>query len=231
MKSFLQKALTLGLMATISMGAIFFNGFREMPALALPPAEIVQILSTVPVFIIVNGEGAPLTTAQSQNGQQSERLVVFIYGSDAEAYLANQDSLAEARVASVWLSDLYERTQTQNSGGSAFAYIPNGAAVEAANELDEEFERGVPLFVARQDSGYLFVRQEDEQRVPMFFSRADLQNLLDRLEQSSPEAAAAVFVDVIPLENVIRAMESDDAAALSQIRLFPASEVIDYLQN
>ena len=230
MKSLLHKIFILGLIGTTSFGTVFFSSMGIMPAFALTQAEIVDILSTVPVFIIVNGQGAPLTTIQTQNDQQVERLVVFIYGSDAESYLANQDSLGtDARVASVWLSDLYERTQA--AGGGGFAYIPNAAAVEAATAINEEFAQGVPLFVAQTAGSYLSIRQEGERRVPMFFSRADLQVLLNQLEVRNPEAAAEVTINVLSLETVIRAMENADAEELRQIRFFTASEVINYLQN
>jgi len=94
------------------------------------------------------------------------------------------------------------------------------------------------LFIARQgtDGPYLTINEEDgEASLPMFFSRDDLQTLLDRYAETNADAVEEISVQVLSLEWLLNAMlENDDPeldAQLEQIRLFPSTEVLDYIRS
>ncbi|MFE4107656.1 Tic22 family protein [Almyronema epifaneia] len=237
MKSLVQRIATLGLVGGTLLGSLFIGGLR---ALALTQEQIVDKLSTVPVFIIVDGEGRSLMASASNGGEAVEVPLVFIDGEGAEGFLENAQEnnepfAAEARVASIWLSDLYTQAQAQGGETVDFAYIPDSEELESAQaEAGEEFA-GVPLFVARINGGYLPVQLGEETLVPMFFAREDLQVLIDQFEQQTNGAEATIEVEVIALEAVLQKMESPDNEELNRlleaVRLFPDSEVVEFIRD
>ncbi|NJL87637.1 MAG: hypothetical protein HC886_19290 [Leptolyngbyaceae cyanobacterium SM1_1_3] len=237
MKSLIRRVAALGLVGGTLIGSLFVGGLR---ALALTQEEIVNKLSTVPVFIIVDGQGRSLMASASSNGEEVEVPLVFIDGEGAEGFLENAQQneepfAAEARVASIWLSDLYAQAQSQGSETTDFAYIPASDELESAQaEAGEDFA-GVPLFVARLNGGYLPVQLGEETLVPMFFSREDLQVLIDQFEQQNTSEEANIEVEVIPFEAVLQKMESPDNDELNQllgaVRLFPDSDVVEFIRN
>ena len=212
--------------AIVSDGGVRLSLIGPRPALALPREDVIEILSSIPVFVILRGNNRFATGALQADAQQSQ-IMVFTHAADAQAYLASQPDLAadtEARVMPVWLSDLY-----QGQGLDRLALIPNRASVAAAIELDSAFTRGVPLFVVKRGDGYVAARQNGEAVVPMFLARSDVQPLASALSISAQ--TDPVTINVLPLGAVIRTLEQGTEPALGQIRLFPASETVDYLRD
>jgi hypothetical protein len=115
-------------------------------------------------------------------------------------------------------------------------YFPITEEVSVAVELQENFQ-GVPLFMARQgvDGPYLTITQDGESSLPVFFSREDLQMLLDAYAENNADAADDITVQVLSLEWLIAVMnENDDPeldAQLEKIRLFPSTDVLEYLRG
>jgi hypothetical protein len=167
----------------------------------------------------------------------SSRLVVFIDGETAETFLAGaQAEDGSAQVALVDLGTLYEETILDDEAPTPLLYFPIDEEVEAATTLEANF-RGVPLFIARQgtDGPYLTINENGEASLPMFFSRDDLQTLLDRYAETNADAVDDISVQVLSLEWLLNAMvENDDPeldAQLEQIRLFPSTDVLDYIRS
>lgn len=237
MKSLIQRIATLSLVGGTLLGSLFVGGLR---ALALTQEQIVDKLSTVPVFIIVDGEGRSLMAAASNGEESVEVPLVFIDGEGAEGFLENAQQnnepfATEARVASIWLGDLYQQAQSQGGDTTDFAYIPSPEELQSAQaEAGEEFA-GVPLFVARLNGGYLPVQLGEETLVPMFFSREDLQVLIDQFEQQNTSEDANVEIEVVALEAVLQKMQTPDNDELNQllevVRLFPDSDVVEFIRD
>ena len=209
---------------------------RPLPAVALGEEAIVDKLEQVPVFIILNSDGQPLTAAAEVNDQEVKVPVVFIDGAAAEEFLARaQEEDPSAEVALVDLGTLYQETVLNDSEEVPLLYLPIGGELETATQLQSDFQ-GVPLFIARQgaDGPYLTINQDGEASLPMFFSRNDLQTLLDRYEEANADAADDVVVQVLSLEWLLATMTSNDDPALDaqleQVRLFPSTEVLNYIR-
>jgi Tic22-like family len=207
-----------------------------LPAVALGEEAIVDKLEQVPVFVILNSDGQPLTAAAEVDDQEVKVPVVFIDGAAAEEFLTRaREEDPSAEVALVDLGTLYQETVLGDEEKVPLLYLPIGDELDTAIALQSNFQ-GVPLFIARQgeDGPYLTINQDGQTSLPMFFSRNDLQTLLDRYGESNAEAAADIVVQVLSLEWLLATMTSNSDpeldAQLQQVRLFPSTEVLNYIR-
>ncbi|WP_017299608.1 Tic22 family protein [Nodosilinea nodulosa] len=223
--------------ALVSGSLLGGNLVLPLPAFALGEDAIVNKLEQVPVFIILNSDGQPLTASAEVDNQERKVPVVFIDGEAAHEFLARaQQEDPSAEVALVDLGTLYKETVLSHDEQTPLLYLPIGNELETATQLESNFQ-GVPLFIARQgaDGPYLTINQDGKTSLPMFFSRNDLQTLLDRYEENNADAANNIVIQVLSLEWLLATMtnNSDPAldAQLEQVRLFPATEVLNYIRN
>lgn len=246
MKSLIRWGQTLGLVGSILLSTLLFNGAR---ALALTNEQVVERLRSVPVFTLANNQGSPLLAVPNEGENRSPIASIFINQQDAQTFLNNlktrDPQAAEGiEVVPVPLAKIYEYEMAQRSQNQTeqvrFAFIPEQQQVEAAKTLLQQsgqsaqtFE-GVPLFVARSNGdngGYLTIEQGNEQVIPMFFDRAELQTLLDRLKQVQPDLASGVQVQVVNLEGVIQTLQSSDNEELNRIVLVPPQASRDFIRS
>jgi nickel transport protein len=224
-------------MTALVSGSLLGGGLvMPLPAAALGEEAIVDKLEQVPVFVILNSDGQPLTAAAEVNNQEVKVPVVFIDGEAAEEFLTRaQAEDPSAQVALVDLGTLYQETVLNDAEKVPLLYLPISNELEAATQLQSNFQ-GVPLFLARQgaDGPYLTLNQEGEVSVPMFFSRSDLQTLLNRYRETNAEAANNIVIQVLSLEWLLATMTSNNDPALdaqlNQVRLFPSTEVLNYIR-
>ncbi|TVQ09138.1 MAG: hypothetical protein EA368_10165 [Leptolyngbya sp. DLM2.Bin27] len=228
----------LPLLAALISGSLLGGGLvMPLPAEALGEEAIVDKLEQVPVFIILNSDGQPLTAAAEVNNEEIKVPVVFIDGEAAEEFLtrARQED-PSAQVALVDLGTLYQETVLNSVEQVPLLYLPIGGELDAALQLESNFQ-GVPLFIARQGANgpYLTINQNGEASLPMFFSRNDLQTLLDRYRETNAAAASEIVIQVLSLEWLLATMiNSNDPALdaqLEQVRLFPSTEVLNYIRS
>ena len=211
--------------------------FGLLPAAALTNEEIVSKLEQVPVFLILNSEGQPLTAGATVEEEDVKIPVVFIDGATAESFLDNaQQEDANAQIAPIDLGTVYRETQADDNAPPTLFYFPAEEELRAAVEIQADFQ-GVPLFFARQgvEGPYLTITQDGESALPMFFSKEDLQTLLDRYSQQNPENTADIQVEVLSLEWLLHTMSLNEDpqldAQLDQVQLFPSTDVLQYLRS
>ncbi|MEA5450545.1 Tic22 family protein [Leptolyngbya sp. CCNP1308] len=227
----------LPLLTALVSGSLLGGGLAmPLPAEALGEEAIVDKLEQVPVFVILNSDGQPLTAAAEVDDQEVKVPVVFIDGEAAEEFLTRaREEDPSAEVALVDLGTLYQETVLGDEAQVPLLYLPIGDELDTAIALQSNFQ-GVPLFIARQgaDGPYLTINQDGQASLPMFFSRNDLQTLLDRYGESNAEAADDIVVQVLSLEWLLATMTSNSDpeldAQLQQVRLFPSTEVLDFIR-
>lgn len=238
MKGIVRRLTTLGLIGATLTGVT--TSFSRA-ALALPRAEIVEKLSTVPVFLIVDEDGRSLTASvDNSSGEDLQAPIVFIDAEAARDFLERAEAenapfAGEAQVAALPLSSVYQEARQQLRTSTNLVYIPDRDAIEDAEELAsvEDFP-GVPLFAAvnRENGQYLLY---SNQTLPMFFSLADLQRQLQPFFDQNPDAANTIRIEVITLEGLLQSMENNTDAEIDEvlglIQLVPASDTLRYLQN
>lgn len=249
MKSLIRWSATLSLIGGVFCSSIFAGAAR---VLALPAAQVMERLRSVPVFTLANEQGAPLVATPDEGESRQPVAGVFISHQDAETFLnnlknSNPQAAQGVRVVPVSLADVYQLAQQQGSQQGQqssdqlrFAFIPAQQQVDAAMTLlrqnGQTVERfqGVPLFVARsggQNAGYLTIRQGDKQVIPVFFDKAELQGVIDRLRQQQPDLASNVSVQVVNLEGLIQTLQTSDNPELNQLLLVPQRSSVDFVRS
>lgn len=227
------KRLILSLMVSVS------TMLAAVPILALSRQEVIDRLESVPVFTLTDAEGAPLIS--TTEGQRSV-TGVFLSQAEAQAFLARLRSenpqLPPLQVRPVSLATVYE-TAKQSQDELQFSLIPDPEQVALARQVpqqngqDSNSFQGVPLFVARaeEDGGYLTINQDGQEIIPLFFERETLTSLLDRLQQSRPDLAAQITIEVLTLENLIQVLETSNNATLNQLVLIPPAESVEAVRS
>lgn len=253
MKSLIRLAAMFGLVGGTLFGAIA----PPNPALALSEEEIMQKLSSVPVFAITDAEGSPLIASISnpeQDGQTTEVAGVFMNPQDANRFVERltqeQPEMAgEVQVTVISLAEIYqlERRNRDQSTPIEFSYVPTRQDIESAVSVlldsgreGELLERngeyiypGVPLFMATAgpDQGYITVEFNGEVVIPLFFDREDLDNVIARFQEQQPDFASTVETDVVQLEGVLETLRNEENEMVGQLMFVPDSDSLEFVGN
>ncbi len=249
MKSFFRWSATFGIVSGVLIGSFWTGAAR---VLALTAEQVAERLRPVPVFTLANEQGAPLVASPSEGEDRGPVAGVFISRADAEKFLndlktRNPQAAQGVRVVPVSLADVYRIAETERTGSTPqnqqlrFAFIPAQQQVDAAMTVLREGGQnvsqfqGVPIFVAQSGNGdnrgYLTIQQGEQQVIPMFFDKAELQGVLTRLQQSQPDLARNMTVQVVNLEGLIQTLQSSNNQELNQILLVPPRDSIEYVRS
>lgn len=229
-----KQAVALGVLSAIGAGTI--GAIATRPALAIPEAQIAEKLTNVPVYVIRNGDGLLLVPgAQTDEDQPVEpSLLVFMGRTEAETLLAEANEAdpefaANLQIATTSLERVYAQFQNNPENSLRLRYVPERAEASQADDIDEAYRGGVPLFYPQLEDGSLAAIPDStgENVFPMFFSYSDLDFVLSEIEAQNPEARAAITVGILPLEDMLYEMQNSDDEKLNQVRLLPDSEVIN----
>ena len=246
----MRSLVRLGAVFGIVASTLFVPSLtRNMSALALPDQQVLEKLRPVPVFTITDAQGVPLTATVPKQGQSGGNVFVagvFISQRDAQAVIdrlktQNPQLGASARVLPVSLGEIYQFSQTNKGKPDEvqFAYVPTSVQVESAKTLLQqggqkanEFN-GVPLFYATggPENGYLTIKQGQQEAIPLFFNKEELQGMLDRFKQQQPNLAASIKIEVVNLEGVLEAMQTQNNPLVTNVILVPPRESIEYVRT
>ncbi len=211
--------------------------------------QVLQKLSSVPVFIITAEDGSPLTNRSIFKREGNENFSVtgvFIGRTHADAFVEklkgeNPDLAATVKVLPVSLGEVYEMSKSTQPDGQEleFHLVPIKRPVESARALLQQNGHyvnqfnGVPLFMATKgpNGEYLTFQLGEKQVIPMFFNKEDLQGMLERAETQQPDVFSSVKIKVVNLEGVINALEKDDDPFLEKIVFIPLRESLEFVQN
>ncbi len=238
MKSLVRWSATLGLIGSALLGSWFS---QNPEALALPEDQIIEKLKPVPVFTIADQDGSPLIASGDDN---SKVAGVFMSQQDANNFVErlkneNPELADKVQVTPVSLGEVYQLAQKNEAqaNGLNFAYVPVQTEVELAKKLlsenGQEYQGGVPLFVAKggSEGGYLTIEQNTQQVIPFFFEKKQLEQMVERFKQEKPDLASTVKIEVVPLESVIATLQNSDNEMLNKIVLWPSRESLEFLRS
>lgn len=227
MKSLFRLTATLATWLSTTLGV-----------LALPMEEVSRILQGVPVFTIVDADGAPLV-AKQDDGKKTTG--VFISQQEANAFLqelrrTKPDVAAQLIVQPVALGEVVKISESQGRKADplSFAYVPLNGEVENARRIPgNEYQGGVPLFVARggDDASYLTIDQDGNQIIPFFLKFSQIKDMVARFKQEQPTMANTIVIDVIAMENVISTLQSSNDEMLKQMRIVPTQEAVQFINS
>ncbi|MFZ4640211.1 MAG: Tic22 family protein [Nodosilinea sp.] len=230
---FFRSLLRLSLTGALA-GGLSWLGFSSR-ALALTTDQIVTKLNQIPVFMVHDAQGEQLK-AISESDQKVQAPVVFLDGpTAAEVVQRLQSQGQQAKIDVVDLGTIYQQSAADGTAGPLL-YFPINTELTTAEKLQPGF-KGVPLFIPRrgQTDSYLPFVQGNQVSLPMFFSRDDLQTYLDWVFKDNPNGAKEIVVEVRSLEWLLGAMAAAKDTTmnnqLQQIRLFPSTKVLDFLNT
>lgn len=231
-KSLLNKIKNVSL-----IGASVITGWltQTTQLLALPQEVIIQKLRPIPVFTIADQQGAPLI-ASNENGRVAG---VFISQQDANGFVEklkkdNPELGKQVQVVPVSLGEIFELAEAnaKEKDPILFAYVPTQNQIEQAKQLNNQYQSGVPLFVAKagKDQGYLTIKQNDQEVIPFFFDKQQVQQLVDSFKKTQPDLASTVQIEVVILEGVLDALKQGNDEMLTKIVLWPSRESLEFLR-
>lgn len=227
-------------MMTLAIVSIW--GITGSEALALTEAQVTDKLQNVPVFTLTDSAGLPLVSSISNpdepDGERQNVGGIFISQRDAQAFMEslteeNPDFGDQVQVVPVSLGEIYQ-LDLNGALDIVFTYIPTQQQIENAQNIvgqTVQFQ-GTPLFVARDNDqgGYLTIQDNNNTAIPFFFNYEDLEGLLDRFQEQTPNLEASISTQVVPLELFIKTLESEDNQLLEDIILVPSTESIDAIE-
>jgi hypothetical protein len=251
MKSFVRWGATLGLIGSTLLGAVFVGNF---PVWALSEQQIKEKLDSIPVYLITNEKGLPLsrTLPEAQNGKKAGGSVTGVYLSRQEAQtfineLRNakgkdpklEEIAKNLQVTAVPLGVIYQQLQqTKNQENRLlFAFKPVDQEIKGALELLQQSGqkvdqfKSVPVFAVRfaPDQGYVPIQMtaDKQQLIPLFLSKQDAQGLLGQVKPKHPKAD----IQVIDVDGVIKTLQDKNDTWLNQVVLVPSAESREYIKT
>lgn len=255
MKSLVRWSTTLGLVCTTLIGSLFSGNLRVM---ALTEEQVISALRTVPVFMIAQANGIPISqcvapeTGQPGSCDDKKTVVVtplFMSPQDAQTALnqlktSQPEQAKNLQIMPRSLGFIYKQLEAANKTQEqkiAVDFLPQQQQVNAALTLLQQGGQkvdkfpGVPLFVAVATVGdkkiYLPGKNGDREVIPLFFEKEELQNNLQQITKDHPEIASKVSIDVITLEDVIAALKNDNDPVLEKFFLQPSQESVQFIQS
>lgn len=248
MKSFVRWGTKLGLVGSVVLATVM-TGLA--PVIALTQQQIKEKLDDVPVWLITNPQGLPLSRQipAGQNGQKPATVTgVYMSRQEAQAFISNLQKTASQdpkmaemvkslRPTAVPLGSIYQQLEeTKNKADRlVFAFKPVDAEIKAATDLlrasGQEVQqfRSIPLFMVRfaPDKGYVPIKlgQQGKEYIPMFLSKKDADQLLSQVKPKFPQAD----IQVVDVDGVLQTMKEKNDAWLNQVVFFPSQEAREYL--
>ncbi|GAB1539622.1 hypothetical protein NUACC21_22890 [Scytonema sp. NUACC21] len=254
MKSFVRWGTTVSLVGSTLLATIFGG---NASVLALTEQQIKEKLDQVPVFLITNNKGIPLTrtlptNAQNgQNGQNTPKTVsvinVFMNGQEAQT-IVNQLSdakkkdpkLAEVvkdlQVTPVPLGMIYQRLQesANKPDRPLFVFEPAKQEVQGAMTLlrqtgkDVKEIASVPVFIVRSpDKGYVSVKRKTDNKEVIPLFLSK-KDAQALLQQVKTQVPKA-DIQVVDIDNVIKTLREKNDAWLNQVAIVPSTETMQYV--
>jgi hypothetical protein len=249
MKSLLRWGLTLGLVGSTLLSSVVAVDF---PVLALSEQQIKEKLDSVPVYLITNNQGLPLSrTLPAQNGQPGA-LITGVYMSHKEALtvikelqnIKNQDPKLEAmakqlQVTAVPLGLIYQQLEQSKNQQNRLIFALKPVDKEIKGALDllkasgqkvDQF-KSVPVFAVRfgPDKSYVPIQlgANNQEMIPLFLSKQDALGLLEQVKPKFPQAD----IQVIDVDGVIKTLKDKNDSWLNQVVLVPSPESREYIKT
>ena len=252
MKSLVRWGTTLGvvgstLLATVTSGIA--------PVIALSEQEIKSKLDNIPVWLITNPQGLPLSRPlPEQNGKKVGGSVTGVYMSKQEAQTFISDlqkvkdkdpkmtqMVKSLQVTPVPLGVIFQQVQKSKNEPNRllFAFKPVDKEVQGAMNLLKKSGqqvkqfRSVPTFLVRfaPDKSYVPIKlgdQKSEQEVvPVFFSMQDANNLLNQVKPKFPKAD----IQVVDVDGILSTLQEKNDPWLDRVVFFPNPEARQYIQT
>lgn len=241
MKSLVRWTSTLTLVGSTLL-TTFANPIA--PAIALPEQVIKSKLDDIPVWLITNPEGLPLSRPiPQQNGNSVTG--VYMSRQEAQAFIDNIPSVPDPKLSRlqavpVPLGTIFQQVQkTKNQPNRLlFAFKAADKEIQTARNLLQKSGqhiqnfKSVPLFIVRfaPDKSYVPIKVGEKQAqeiVPLFFSMQDAKSLLNQVKPKFPQA----HIQVVDVDGILNTLQTKNEPWLNKVVFFPSPEARAYISN
>lgn len=233
MRQILGTGIALGLVSSAVMISTAVQ--------AIPDAQIIEKLKTIPVFTLTDKNGSPLTAAVSGDPKQGNYAGVYFSMKDAQNFLqqlvkTKPDLAKQLQAQAVPLSELYK---LQIAKKVDIAFVPSADQVQEALTVAKQTNRslkkfdGVPLFIGRAGNpkGYITITYNNKKIIPLFFDRQQLQPYMDKFKKDNPQLAATAEIQVITFEGFLDTMRSKNDPLYEKVEVFPSREGLEFIRS
>ncbi|WP_305765122.1 Tic22 family protein, partial [Aphanothece sacrum] len=153
MKTLKRWGITLSLIASTLIPTWLS---QSSAVLALPEADIVQMLSGIPVFTFLDAQGAPLV---AQLEDKTIFASIFMSQRDAQQALAQfqkdkPDLASQYKIKVISLGKIYQFARKNSTQSQRFVlqYVPTQVEFDAAKKVaginGQPYQGGVPVYIA-----------------------------------------------------------------------------------
>ncbi|MBA4444717.1 hypothetical protein CEP10_17885 [Cylindrospermopsis raciborskii S07] len=255
MKSFIKSLVGPGINLSLIASTLGLSLSHGSTVFALPPQEIKGKLDAVPVYLITNDQGTPLSRMISSPDRKQERAMTDVYMSRQEALNfvqkfrqilgkdknpKTQEMLKTLQVTTVPLGLIYQKQQQQQNQPNQllFSFNPvsqemTGAAqlMKASGQRVEQL-KSVPIFmvISGKDKSHITIQVgggKPQTIIPLFFSKQDAQNLLTKVKGRFPQA----YIQVVGVDGLINILTQKNDTWLKQLVLIPSPESRQHLNS
>ncbi len=250
MKSLVRWGTTLGLVGSTLLATVMST---IAPVIALSEEQIKDKLDNIPVWLITNPQGLPLSRPlPQQNGNKVGGSVTGVYMSQQEAQafirqlrnVKDKDPKISQIVKSlqatpVPLGVIFQQVQKSKNQPNRllFAFKPIDREVKGAMDLLKKSGQEVkqftslPTFIVRfaPDKSYVPIKlgANEQEVVPVFFSIQDAQNLLNQVRTKHPKAD----IQVVDVDGILSTLQEKNDPWLNRVVFFPNPEARQYIQK
>ncbi len=243
MKLLVRWSVIASLLGSSVLGPVLLD---QSSAIALPEAEVLERLQSVPVFTVTNAQGSPVLASNPQEKNGPQVATFFVSQKEAQGFLSqvkarNAELGKTAKVVPTPLGKAVEVARQNKEKNIAFQFVPTQEDVKSAEALlrkqDPNFKKfnDVPLFYAMdtKTKGLLSLTtsQDKSKIIPLYFNQKDLQVIVDQLKKENPQLGATTQIQVTSLSNVVASMLKENSPEISQITLVPSAESRAFLST
>lgn len=228
------------------------------PVLALTEQQIKEKLDPVPVFLITNNQGVPLTRTVANNGQNGQNAQnaqkkqatvtdVFMSGQEAQAFineLRNAKSkdpkmaemLKSLQVTPVPLGMIYQKLQenAKKPDSLVFAFNPGRQDLEGAvtllRQTGKEVKQfpSVPVFIVRSPDKGYVSVKRKTDNKEVIPLFLSQKDAQSLLNQVKQQVPKA-DIQVVDIDGVIKTLKEKNDTWLSQVAIVPSTESMQYV--
>lgn len=252
MKSLVRWGTTWSLVGSTLLASVLST---IAPVLALSEEKIQEKLGVVPVHLITNESGSPLsrTLPAGQNGKKPGSVTqVFMSQQEAKQVMQQLQQqkpkdpkmaqmLGNLQVTTTSLGIIYDnfRKTANQPNRLLFAFKPEDREVKGAIELLRKNGQqvknfpSIPIFLVKfaPDKGYVPIeigpKGKAEQVIPLFLSKQDAQTLVNQIKPKYPKAE----INVVDVDGVLKILRERNDKWLEKVVFFPSPEARQYIQS
>ncbi len=242
----MNRLMHWSLIATLAgSGVVGSTLTHTKSAIAIPEADVLKRLESIPVFTVTDKKGTPVLASVPNPKDKTKTVQVayfFMGQNDAQTLVKKlKDSKPElgntAKVTTISLKEAYN-IQNKNKDKKeelVFQFLPTQQQLESAKAIlkkngQEAKNLGIPLFyaVGGKDKGLLTLQQGKQKVIPFYFSQQDLEGTLTQLKKQDAKLSSSTSIAVTSLDRVVGSMFNGKGPEIEQITLVPSRDSLQF---